>query len=78
MISWPFLAKAAKFSPDFPHKSRTSPKVVTCWRRLSPSLKNSLLAIVADATGVPELGLSQGRVGNQVTTDDDAINIHEF
>jgi hypothetical protein len=33
----------------------TSAKVVTCWRSPSPSLKNSLLAIVADATGVPEL-----------------------
>ena len=77
MISWPLLAKAAKFSPDFPH-TVTSTKVVTCWRRLSPSLKNSLLAIVADAAGVPELVISQGRVGDQVTTDDDAINIHEF
>ena len=54
MISWPFLARAAKFSADLPH-TVTSTKVVTCWRRPPPSLKKSLLAIEAEATGVPEL-----------------------
>jgi hypothetical protein len=48
------LAREAKLSPDLPH-TLTSTKVVTCWRSPSPSLKNSLLAIVAEATGVPEL-----------------------
>src|ERR1700730_7388863 len=54
MISWPFLAREAMFWPDLPHRV-TSTKVVTCWRSPSPSLKNSLLAIVTEATEVPEL-----------------------
>src|SRR6266850_6935771 len=49
-----FLGEGAKFSADLPH-TVTSTKVVICWRSPSPSLKNSLLAIVAEATGVPEL-----------------------
>jgi hypothetical protein len=54
MTSWPFLAREDKFSADLPH-TVTSTKVVICWHSPSPSLKNSLLAIVAEATGVPEL-----------------------
>src|SRR6266403_3045321 len=54
MTSWPFLVREAKFSADLPH-TVTSTKVVICWRSPSASLKNSLLAIVAEATGVPEL-----------------------
>jgi serine/threonine protein kinase len=54
MTSWAFLAREAKFSPDLTH-TVTSTKVVTCWCSPSPSLKNSLLAIVTEATGVPEL-----------------------
>ena len=49
-----FLGEGSEVSADLPH-TVTSTKVVTCWRSPSPSLKNSLLAIVAEATGVPEL-----------------------
>ena len=37
--------------------------------------------VVSDRGGChwsSRISLSQGRVGDQVTTDDDAINIHEF
>jgi hypothetical protein len=51
ITSWPLLAREAKFSPDLPH-TVTSTKVVTCWRSPSPSLKDSLLGIVTEATGV--------------------------
>jgi hypothetical protein len=36
-------------------KAAATNAILTCWRWSSPSLKNSLLAIVAEATGVPEL-----------------------
>ena len=75
MISWPFLARDAKFSPDFPH-TVTSTKVVTCWRSPWPSLKNSLFAIVAVATAVPSLVSLKDWVSNQVTSDDDVIDVH--
>jgi hypothetical protein len=47
-------AICASVGSILPH-TVTSTKVVTCWRWPSASLKNSLLARVAEATGVPEL-----------------------
>jgi Domain of unknown function (DUF932) len=42
------------------------------------ALKNSLFAIVADATGVPELVSLKGWVSDQFTTDDDTIDVHSY
>ena len=75
MISWPFLAKAAKFSPDF------SGHVYESHDLLASAIAVVEELVVSDRGGChwsSRISLSQGRVGDQVTTDDDAINIHEF
>ena len=78
MISWPFLAKAAKSLP-------TPPYTVTYVYESRDLLASAIVVVeelvVSDRGGChwsSRISLSQGRVGDQVTTDDDAINIHEL
>jgi len=77
MISWSFLARAAKFSADFAQHGH----VYESSDLLASAIAAVEELIVSDRGGChwsSGISLSQGRVSDQVTTDDDAINIHEL